>query len=316
MRKGLYVLMTLVLIGAIVYLIPVQEKTFAELYTEDEGTVIVLDKFREIPTKSLEIDGTDWTYLATGSGDGSLLFLHGMGGAYDIWWQQIESLKYDYRIISVTLPEVHSLEEAIEGLIAILDAEGVATTTIIGTSMGGYMAQYFLQTHPDRLDGLVMGNTFPPNHYYKRENAGLRRLAPLLPEWYVMKKFRSNVSEKVVPASENSALVEAYLKEQYSGYMSKAQFIGRMDVVLDYFDPKYDSMQVSIPKFIIESDNDPLVPPILQEAMKFLYPESKVYTFQGKGHFPYLNQPDGYTYALKRFFHGKIKNQPLGPINE
>ena len=48
-----------------------------------------------------------------------------------------------------------------------------------------------------------------------------------------MKTFRNNVSEKVVPTSENSNLVEAYLHEQYSGIMSKKQFIGRFDIVLD-----------------------------------------------------------------------------------
>jgi pimeloyl-ACP methyl ester carboxylesterase len=294
-------LIALLLIGLIVFLLPVREKTFADLYDEDEGTIITIEKFREIPLQSLAVDGTDWNYLHTGTGERALLFLHGMGGAYDIWFQQIQPLKYEFKIISITLPEVHSLAEAVAGITAILDAEGVEKTSIIGTSMGGYIAQYFLQHHPDRLDRLVLGNTFPPNHLYKRENGGMRRLVPFLPEWFIMKKFRNNVREKVVPASENSALVEAYLNEQYSGYMSKSQFIGRMDVVLDYFDPVFDSTQVNIPKLIIESDNDPLIPPILQEAIRSLYPESRVFTFEGKGHFPYLNQPEEYTQALRRF---------------
>ncbi|PHN08229.1 alpha/beta fold hydrolase [Flavilitoribacter nigricans] len=303
MKKYHYALIALLLIGLIIYLIPVQKQTFSELYDEDPGTPQLLAQFREIPVKELEIEGVDWTYLLTGKGDRKLVFLHGMGGAYDIWWQQIENLKYDFQIISITLPEVHSVEEAVAGILAILDAEGIDKSSMVGTSMGGYIAQYFLLTHPDRLNRLVLGNTFPPNHYIAEKNAGMRRTVPFLPEWYLMRKFKENVSQVVVPASGNSALVEAYLHEQYSGYMSKQQFIGRMDVVMDYFEPKYNIVHVDVPKLIIESDNDPLITPELRSELQFLYPEAAVFSFAGQGHFPYLNQPDGYTQTLRRFLY-------------
>lgn len=303
MKKLLYIPVALLLLGLIVYLLPVRKRTFAELYQEDQGTIMLLEKFRELPTKKLALEGEDWTYILTGTGERTLLFLHGMGGAYDIWFQQIEPLRYDFRIVSITLPKVHSLEGAVDGIKAILDHEGINKTSIIGTSMGGYIAQYFLQVDPDRVDRLVLGNTFPPNHLFAENNAGLRRWIPFIPEWYIMREFRQNASERVVPASENSALVEAYLHEQYSGLMSKGQFIGRMDVVLDYFEPNYNIAHIGVPKLIIESDNDPLIPPQLQDGLKALYPEAVVFAFQGKGHFPYLNQPEGYTQTLRRFLH-------------
>jgi pimeloyl-ACP methyl ester carboxylesterase len=224
-----------------------------------------------------------------------------MGGAYDIWWQQIEALKGDYRIISTTLPTVNSLEKATNGLLKILEQEGVEKVTVIGTSMGGYLAQYFLQQHPDKLDKLVLGNTFPPNHILKAENEGLRKWVPFIPEWVIMRGFRKNASEKVVPSSENSPLVEAYLHEQYSGYMRKKQFIGRMDVVLDYYEPKLSSTHTSIPTLIIDSDNDPLIKPELQQELKELYPGATVFTFEGTGHFTYLNRPIQYVNVLKGF---------------
>lgn len=226
-----------------------------------------------------------------------------MGGAYDIWWQQISALKANYRIISITLPEVHSLAGAVQGLLQILKEEGIDKVHIVGTSMGGYIGQYFLQAQPNKVEKLVLANTFPPNHVLKEKNAGLRRWIPYLPEWFIMRGFRKNVAEKVVPTSENSPLVAAYLYEQYSGYMSKSQFIGRMDVVLDYFEPDYNIAHIGVPKMIIESDNDPLITPDLQQALKKLYPEAFTFTFQGKGHFPYLNEPDNYAGLLEKFFY-------------
>ncbi|HFA47723.1 MAG TPA: alpha/beta hydrolase [Bacteroidetes bacterium] len=301
MKKLRMFLLIFIALIAVLYLIPVPQKDFSELYKGEENIKTSLLSFREIPTKHLTHNGADWQYISTGYGEKHLLFLHGMGGAYDIWWQQIEALKNDFHIISTTLPEVHSLDEAIDGLVAILDEEGVKKTSIVGSSMGGYMAQYFLKKHPKRLDKLVLGNTFPPNDIYKKENGGIRKALPFIPEWLIMKIFRGSLSEKVTPYSENSPLVEAYLLEQYYGGMGKGQFIGRLDVVLDYFETGYSEAKKSIPKLIIESDNDPLVDPVLQNKLKELYPEAEVFAFHGKGHFPYLNEAVKYNEVLTGF---------------
>jgi len=69
----------------------------------------------------LEINGVKWEYIAAGSGQEAFLFLHGLSGAYDIWWQQIQALRGNFRVISVTYPAVDSLEGLSDGVLAILD---------------------------------------------------------------------------------------------------------------------------------------------------------------------------------------------------
>jgi len=83
--------------------------------------------------------------------------------------------------------------------------------------------------------------------------------------------------------------------------MRKKQFIGRKDVVLDYYKPKFSSTHTSIPTMIIDSDNDPLIKPELQQSLKDLYPHATVFTFKGTGHFTYLNRPEEYVEVLKGF---------------
>lgn len=302
MRKLLRILLAVVLPGLLVfYLFPVKKQSFDELYNGDPAVARSLAAFREYPLKSLEYEGLEWPYLTMGNGPRTLLFLHGMGGAGDIWWQQIEALQADFKIISLTLPAVHSLEEASAGINRILEAEETDKLSIAGTSMGGYIAQYYLSQYPDRVERVVFGNTFPPNEIYRRENGGLRKLVPWLPEWLVMSQFRANISKTVSPASGYSRLVEAYLLEQYSGLMSKEQFIGRFDIVLDSFAINRAPDRQAVPKLIIESDNDPLVPPELRARLKQAYPEAQVHTFSGTGHFTYLNEPEAYTEVLRRF---------------
>ena len=120
-----------------------------------------------------------------------------MTGSYDIWWQQIEALKGEYRIISLTYPAVGSLAEMEKGVLAILDKEGVSNFNLMGTSLGGYFAQYPVARHPDRIQKAVFANTFPPNELIKEKNGAIGSLIPYLPEWLVMNvllgRFESSI---------------------------------------------------------------------------------------------------------------------------
>ncbi|RMG86890.1 MAG: alpha/beta hydrolase [Bacteroidetes bacterium] len=301
-----YITAFLLLVIWAIYEIPVPKKTFSELYDADPALEADLLRFRSLPKKSFKKSGVKWTYLSVGSGARHLLFMHGMGGAYDIWWQQIEALQPDYHIISLTLPEVHTLSEATAGILEILDREGVEKVCFVGTSMGGYMAQYFLRQHPDRLDALVLGNTFPPNDLFRKENGAIRKALPFIPEWLIMKIFRKNLAKTITPTSGNDPFTEAWLREQYFGLMTKKQFVGRLDLVLEYFDPGLPAAAENIPKLIIESDNDPLIRPDLRRQLKALYPDASVFTFHEKGHFPYLNDPQTYTRVLSGFLQEKV----------
>ena len=73
----------------VIYLIPVSEESFDELYNGDRAIGGQLHKFRDKPLKSLVHNKVDWQYYDSGGDKETVLFLHGMGGAYDIWFQQM-----------------------------------------------------------------------------------------------------------------------------------------------------------------------------------------------------------------------------------
>jgi len=297
------ILFVLVAILAGVYLYPAPIATFDELYANAEPDVAAsLQAFRGThPTRTLELDGRNWQYLSLEPDSNpaeTILFLHGMTGAYDIWWQQIETLQHDYRIIAVTYPPANSLEEMEQAVMAILDAEGVDKFNVVGTSLGGYFAQFLVARHPGRVQRAVFSNTFPPNDIISENNKAIGAALPYLPEWLVMNVLSGSMRESVYPASDYSELVLAFGLEQTHGRMSKAQVVGRFHCVVESFVPPAPVM----PVLIIESDNDPLVEPALRAQLKTTYPAAAVYTFSGAGHFPYLNRPDEYTTALREFF--------------
>ena len=294
----------LIVIVAGVYLYPTPHKSVDELYAKvDAKTVDSLTTFREAhPVRSLELRGVKWDSVSLGEGPETILFLHGMTGAYDIWWQQMESLQDEYRVIAVTYPAANSLEEMEQAVMAILAAEGVEHFYVVGSSLGGYFAQYLVTRHPNEILGAVFANTFPPNDILAEKNKTIGTLLPYLPEWLVMNVLSGSMRESVYPASGDSELVLAFGLEQTYGRMSKAQVLGRYRCVVEPFEAP-DMAVLGIPVMIIEANNDPLVEKALREQLKTTYPTAQVVTLSN-GHFPYLSMPAEYTAYLEAFFGG------------
>lgn len=300
MTKRLFWLIpVLILIG--VYLYPVPHKDALELYDgTDKQLIDGLVQFRKLPTKTLQAQGYDWSYLVMGNGPKTILFLHGMTGSYDFWWQQMNRFSQNHRVVSVTYPPVDNLDALGKGTMAILDKEGIRSAVVVGSSLGGYLTQYLLATYPQRVEKAVLGNTFPKNKIYEERNHTQVSLATWLPEWTVMGALRQNLFKQVLPTSENNPLVKAQLLENTYGRMSKAQFLARYHCVVDTF-PPIDGKQTKTPLLILESDNDPLILPELRTKLKAYYSTAQVHTFHRKGHFPYLNAPDEYNAVLGEF---------------
>ncbi len=301
MKKRYWLLLALLTGVLVFYVFPNPVKHFDELYTGDTTIANSLKKFRQLPLKSIRVNEVEWKYLAAGKGEKTILFLHGMSGAYDIWFQQIEALKENYKIISVTYPAVGSLKEMGNAILQILAQEKVNRVYVVGSSLGGFFSQYLVATYPDKVEKAIYGNTFPPNNLIKTQNSSLLKIVPLLPEWLVLKTFRGNIEKNVVPASGNSALTRAFLLEQNYGLMSKQQFLSRARCVIDSF-PVADTAVNHVQVMIIEADNDNVVPAPLIPLMKKVYPNAPVFTFHNTGHFPYLNQPAVYTELIRSFF--------------
>ncbi len=306
----LLTLSLLVLIACGIYVFPVFAKPFARLYAKVPAEVAgSLQTFRRRhPRRRLTVDDIAWHYIRVGDGEEAIVFLHGMGGGYDIWWQQIEVLQRRYRIIAPTYPPVPRLDLLRRGILAILACEQVDRFNIVGSSLGGYLAQYLVSRDSKRIKKAVFANTFPPNDIIRQKSKRTAKVLPLMPEWMVMRNLRKTTANAIYPASGHNELVAAYMREQSYGMMRKAQFVARFFCVLDRFDAP-DLAACDVEALIIEADNDPLVPEPLRELLKTTYPSAKVKTLHGTGHFPYLNQPETYTAILEDFLHATNRGQ-------
>ena len=108
-------------------------------------------------------------HVAVGSGDETLVFLHGLGGDHTNWIPQLDAFSDWYRCISWTMPgygdstpvEPMTWAALADAVVALLDEHAVEAATLVGLSMGGMVAQQFAVDHPARLRDLVLVATSP-----------------------------------------------------------------------------------------------------------------------------------------------------------
>ncbi len=106
-------------------------------------------------------------YQVKGQGP-AIVFLHGFMEDRSMWQYHYEHLSTHYTCIAIDLPghgqssqiaDVHSMPLMAEVVAAILRAESVDKTMIIGHSMGGYIALAWAKIYPEKVMGLVLFNS-------------------------------------------------------------------------------------------------------------------------------------------------------------
>lgn len=108
-------------------------------------------------------------YEVFGSGK-PLVLLHGFLWNHTVWKPFIPILTKKHQVISVDLfghgktgkvGEIHRMEEIAESISLILEKEDIPATSIIGHSMGGYVALAFAEKYPEKTNRLILLNSTP-----------------------------------------------------------------------------------------------------------------------------------------------------------
>src|SRR5262245_25290424 len=120
-------------------------------------------------------DGVRIAYQAFGSGP-PLVAIPGLVSNVELSWEHELTrrvLEYESRFVRVLLfdkrgigcsdrfEEFPTLEQRIEDISAVMDAEGLERASVLGISEGGVMSQLFAAMCPERVDRLVLVSTSP-----------------------------------------------------------------------------------------------------------------------------------------------------------
>lgn len=126
-------------------------------------TTVIIFIFR-----GMQPEGISSSCIVTGEGAIPVVLLHGFAESGTVWRQTAEGLSDICRTAVPDLPGCGtgsqagweslpiSLEDMADSLAKRLDGIGMPVCTMVGHSMGGYIALAFAERYPDRLSGLVL----------------------------------------------------------------------------------------------------------------------------------------------------------------
>ena len=150
-------------------------------------------------------------------GDKCVVLLHGYLESMLVWEDFVPLLYRHVRVVTLDLPghgisevkgEVHTMEYLARVVHDALRALGIARCTLVGHSMGGYVALAFCAHYPEMLDGLVLLSSTPNADTDEKRANRLREIA-------LVKAGKKEALARVAPeagfAAENRARMQDHI---------------------------------------------------------------------------------------------------------
>lgn len=138
-------------------------------FPSDDAGVRSVWEVEEFQTGSVQANGLETAYLRGGTGR-PVVFVHGLFMSATEWGPQLGALRDDFEVIAYDVRghgrtggsavAAYDVELLAADLEALLDALDVEDPVLVGHSMGGAIAQVYAATHPDRVAGVVLLDTF------------------------------------------------------------------------------------------------------------------------------------------------------------
>jgi pimeloyl-ACP methyl ester carboxylesterase len=261
-------------------------------------------------------------------GDGPpVVFVHGLGGSWQNWLEQLPVLAREHRVVAMDLPGFgHSpmppQEISIAGyarlLDGLLDTLGIDAAAVVGNSMGGFIGAELAIAFPQRVERLVLvsaaGLSTHNDPISVRAMPTLVRLERILAggtAWLaaksetVMRRRRLREATLNAVVRHPSRLPAALAAEQLRG-AGKAGFIPALQALIGY-DVRDRLPEIACPTLIVWGERDRLITVRDADVFEELIADSRKVVFEDTGHMAMLERPQAFNTLLEEF----VAEQPL-----
>jgi pimeloyl-ACP methyl ester carboxylesterase len=266
---------------------------------------------------TVEIAGRAVNYVDIGSGDEPpVVFVHGLGGAWQNWLENIPRVAQERRVLALDLPgfgrsEMPRGEISISGygrcVNQFCDHHKLDQVVIVGNSMGGFVSAETAIQFPGRVERLVLVSAagVTSTNLMRRPALTWGRVAAMLGS------YGAAHSEDVIkrPVVRHAALgfvmrhptrLRADLCWEQVHAAGTPGFHDALEALLHYdFRDRLDD--ISCPTLIVWGNKDMLVPVKDADEFERLIANSRKIIMDDTGHVPMLERPVTFNDCLMEF---------------
>lgn len=266
----------------------------------------------------VEVHGRRVNLVDIGSGP-PLLFVHGLGAAWQAWLENIPEFARDHRVIAMDLPgfglsEMPAHDISIEYyrrfLYALADELGIESAAVVGNSMGGFIAAELAIRHPERVQRLSLVSAAIFWQEYRRAKP-LVSLARLTDAYIGRLLARSANSVSRRPRLRELALLSAGIRYPHLIPHELANELVRSARRTPGFLPALEALagfplneelpKIACPTLVVWGAHDALVTVHDSERIEQAIPNAQRAVFERTGHAPMLERPERFNRVLREF---------------
>lgn len=242
-------------------------------------------------------------------GDECVVLLHGYLESMLVWDDFVPLLYKEVRVVTLDLPghgisvvqgEVHTMDFLADTVADGLRALGIARCTLVGHSMGGYVALAFCERHPEMLDGLVLLSS-TPNADTEEKAANRRR------EIALVREGKKDALARVAPEGGFAAENRTRMKDDIED-LTEQVFVTEDDGIVALLngmiarkDQNEMLRQSKVPQLFIFGRKDNYIPVETAEALAAAHPQARVVWLENSGHMGFLEEPKATAAAILGF---------------
>ena len=255
-------------------------------------------------------DGPKLAWERRGAG-APLLLIHGLGYARWGWEPVLPGLAERFGVIafdnrgiggSDAPPGPYTVAQLASDAARVLDEAGVERAHVVGTSLGGMVAQELALSHAPRVDRLVLACTSPGGpkaHPMPDTTVSLMVEAATLPPEEALRRFVENALAPSTVA-ERPELVERILTHRLATRQPPAAWAAQAGAGATF--DAYDRLPtLAAPTLVQHGTEDVVVDPRNSDLIAGLVPDARLELFPGTGHLYFWEQPDRFVASVTSF---------------
>ncbi|MEV0173782.1 alpha/beta hydrolase [Streptomyces sp. NPDC050803] len=263
---------------------------------------------------TVRVSGVDVVYARVGHAPGPpLVLVHGAGLDGRMWQPQVEALADEFTVVawdepgsgrSSDVPAGFGLADYAHCLVAVIEAVGLGPAQVAGLSWGGTVVLELYRLRPDLVRTLILVDTYagwkgslPPEEVAARVEGARRMLAapreafdPTLPGLFA----GDRPPEAFVP------LLDAMQREVRPQTMG-AQLFMMAEADLDDLLPA-----IEVPALLVWGEADVRSPLDVARHFEGAIADAELVVLPGAGHMSNLEDPEGFTRAVRAFCRAHV----------
>lgn len=233
-------------------------------------------------------------------GDKCVVLLHGYLESMLVWDEFAALLKESVRVVTIDLPghgvsmvtsQVHTMEYLAECVALTMEALGIERYSVVGHSMGGYVALAMVEKYASRLESIVLLSSTTSAD--SQEKCDRRRR-----EIELIKAGKKNMLARLVPhagfAPENVKRLKDYI-EDIGELILMTEDEGVIAILGGMIERKSRGellRQSGVPHMFIFGRHDYYIPVETAEEMIAADPTARVVWLEHSGHMGFYEEPE------------------------